>query len=68
MAKEADKELKTVQEYVRKLSIVSTKGPQANGPTEYVEEKADPQVHFLTQSTCSKLLNVVSGLVMNLFV
>lgn len=45
MAKEAEKELKTVQDYIRKLSIVSTKGPQTNGPTEYVEEKADPQVH-----------------------
>lgn len=48
MAKEADKELKTVQDYIRKLSIVSTKGPQANGPTEYVEEKADPQVRLIT--------------------
>lgn len=47
MAKEADKELKTVQDYIRKLSIVSTKGPQVNGAAEYVEEKSDPQVHIL---------------------
>lgn len=47
MAKEADKEFKTVQDYIRKLNIVSTKGPQANGPTEFVEEKADPQVFMI---------------------
>lgn len=46
MAKEADKEVKAAQEYIRKLSIVSTKGPQANAPTEFIEEKADPQVLF----------------------
>lgn len=44
MAKEADKEFKAVQDYIRKINIVSTKGPQANAPTEFVEEKADPQV------------------------
>lgn len=44
MAKEADKELKVAQDYIRKLSIVCTKGPQSNGPTEFIEEKADPQV------------------------
>lgn len=44
MAKTAEKEIKVVQDYIRKLSIVSTKGPQANAPTEFVEEKADPQV------------------------
>lgn len=46
MAREADKELKAVQDYIRKLSIVSTKGPQTNGPTEYVEDKSDPQVYL----------------------
>ncbi|XP_041973437.1 THO complex subunit 2 isoform X2 [Aricia agestis] len=49
MAKEADKELKAVQEYIRKLNIVSTKGPQANGPTEFIEEKADPQEYWSNQ-------------------
>lgn len=49
MAKEADKEVKSAQEYIRKLNIVSTKGPQANAPTDFIEEKADPQVsYFLT--------------------
>lgn len=46
MAKEADKELKSVQDYLRKLNIVSTKGPQTNGSTEFIEEKADPQVNI----------------------
>ncbi|XP_063823392.1 THO complex subunit 2 [Ostrinia nubilalis] len=49
MAKEAEKEFKTVQDYIRKLNIVSTKGPQANGPTEFVEEKADPQEYWSNQ-------------------
>ncbi|XP_026748281.2 THO complex subunit 2 isoform X1 [Galleria mellonella] len=49
MAKEADKELKSVQDYIRKLSIVSTKGPQTNGPTEFVEEKSDPQEYWSNQ-------------------
>ncbi|XP_072941770.1 THO complex subunit 2 isoform X2 [Epargyreus clarus] len=49
MAKEADKELKLVQDYIRKLNIVSTKGPQANGPTEFIEEKADPQEYWSNQ-------------------
>lgn len=44
MAKTAEKEIKAVQDYIRKLSIVSTKGPQANAPMEFLEEKADPQV------------------------
>lgn len=47
MAKSAEKEIKAVQDYIRKLSIVSTKGPQANAPTEFLEEKADPQVIIL---------------------
>lgn len=48
MAKEAEKEVKSVQDYIRKLSIVSTKGPQTNnGATEFVEEKTDPQVRNL---------------------
>lgn len=46
MAKEADKEVKSAQEYIRKLNIVSTKGPQANAPTDFIEEKADPQVSY----------------------
>lgn len=45
MAKEADKEFKAVQDYIRRLNIVSTKGPQSNAPAEFIEEKADPQVH-----------------------
>ncbi|XP_013185845.1 THO complex subunit 2 isoform X2 [Amyelois transitella] len=49
MAKEADKEFKAAQDYIRKLNIVSTKGPQANGPTEFVEEKADPQEYWNNQ-------------------
>lgn len=44
MTKEADKDVKSAQDYIRRLNIVSTKGPQANGPTEFIEEKADPQV------------------------
>lgn len=47
MAKEAEKEVKSIQDYIRKLSIVSTKGPQTNGATEFVEEKTDPQVRNL---------------------
>ncbi|XP_022828903.1 THO complex subunit 2 isoform X1 [Spodoptera litura] len=60
MAKEADKELKTVQDYIRKLSIVSTKGPQANGAAEYVEEKSDPQEYWSNQKLvlCEALLKV----------
>ncbi|KAH9641004.1 hypothetical protein HF086_015100 [Spodoptera exigua] len=60
MAKEADKELKTVQDYIRKLSIVSTKGPQVNGATEYVEEKSDPQEYWSNQKLvlCEALLKV----------
>lgn len=46
MAKEADKEVKAAQDYIRRLNIVSTKGPQANGPTEFIEERADPQVCY----------------------
>lgn len=49
MAKEADKELKAVQDYIRKINIVSTKGPQSNAPAEFIEEKSDPQVSFLLQ-------------------
>ncbi|XP_075972929.1 THO complex subunit 2-like protein isoform X2 [Anticarsia gemmatalis] len=62
MAKEAEKELKTVQDYIRKLSIVSTKGPQANGPTEFVEEKADPQEYWSNQKLvlCEALLKVTA--------
>lgn len=44
IAKQADKEIKAVQEYIRKINIVSTKGPQTNAPTEFIEDKADPQV------------------------
>ncbi|VVC89140.1 unnamed protein product [Leptidea sinapis] len=43
MAKETDREIKLIQDFIRKLNIVSTKGPQANCPTEFVEEKPDPQ-------------------------
>lgn len=62
IAKEAEKELKTVQEYIRKLSIVSTKGPQANGSTEPVEEKADPQEYWSNQKLvlCEALLKVTA--------
>lgn len=62
MAKEAEKELKTVQDYIRKLSIVSTKGPQANGTTEFVEEKADPQEYWNNQKLvlCEALLKVTA--------
>ncbi|XP_053599966.1 THO complex subunit 2 [Plodia interpunctella] len=49
MAKEADKEFKAVQDYIKKLNIVSTKGPQANGPTELIEEKTDPQEYWSNQ-------------------
>ncbi|XP_045527093.1 THO complex subunit 2 isoform X1 [Pieris brassicae] len=49
MAKEADKELKSVQDFLRKLNIVSTKGPQANGATEFIEEKSDPQEYWSNQ-------------------
>ncbi|XP_026326436.1 THO complex subunit 2 isoform X2 [Hyposmocoma kahamanoa] len=49
MAKEADKEVKSAQEYIRKLNIVSTKGPQANAPTDFIEEKADPQEYWSNQ-------------------
>ncbi|XP_063616072.1 THO complex subunit 2 [Cydia splendana] len=49
MAKEADKEFKAVQEYIRKINIVSTKGPQANAPTEFVEDKFDPQDYWGNQ-------------------
>lgn len=51
MAKEADKEVKSAQEYIRKLNIVSTKGPQANAPTDFIEEKADPQVSYLLSNS-----------------
>ncbi|KAG7305730.1 hypothetical protein JYU34_009854 [Plutella xylostella] len=47
MAKEADKEFKAAQDYIRRINIVSTKGPQANAPMEFIEEKADPQVCFM---------------------
>lgn len=60
MAKEAEKEVKIVQDYIRKLSIVSTKGPQANAPTEFVEEKADPQVSALCFSLFLLLLKLVN--------
>ncbi|XP_045492361.1 THO complex subunit 2 [Colias croceus] len=49
MAKEADKELKLVQEYIRKLNIVSTKGPPANGANDFIEDKADPQEYWANQ-------------------
>ncbi|CAH2979751.1 unnamed protein product [Chilo suppressalis] len=49
MAKEAEKEVKAAQDYIRKLNIVSTKGPQTNGPTEFIEEKADPQEYWGNQ-------------------
>ncbi|KAI5636701.1 transcription- and export-related complex subunit domain-containing protein [Phthorimaea operculella] len=49
MAKEADKEIRAAQDYIRKLSIVSTKGPQANAPAEFIEEKADPQEYWSNQ-------------------
>ncbi|KAL4708772.1 hypothetical protein ACJJTC_011736 [Scirpophaga incertulas] len=49
MAKEADREVKAAQDYIRKLNIVSTKGPPANAPTEFVEEKADPQEYWSNQ-------------------
>ncbi|XP_049865529.1 THO complex subunit 2 isoform X2 [Pectinophora gossypiella] len=49
MAKEADKEIKAAQDYIRRLNIVSTKGPQVNGPAEYIEEKADPQEYWSNQ-------------------
>lgn len=60
MAKEADKELKAVQEYIRKLNVVSTKGPQANTATEFIEEKSDPQDYWSNQKLvlCEALLNV----------
>ncbi|KAG6465042.1 hypothetical protein O3G_MSEX014901 [Manduca sexta] len=59
MAKEAEKELKTVQDYIRKLNIVSTKGPQAN-PIEYMEEKVDLQEYWTNQKLvlCEALLTV----------
>lgn len=44
MAREAEKEHKAVQDFIRKINIVSTKGPQSNAPAEFIEEKADPQV------------------------
>ncbi|XP_013134643.1 PREDICTED: THO complex subunit 2 [Papilio polytes] len=60
MAKEAEKEVKSVQDYIRKLSIVSTKGPQANGSTDFIEEKADPQEYWSNQKLvlCEALLKV----------
>ncbi|XP_013175234.1 PREDICTED: THO complex subunit 2 isoform X1 [Papilio xuthus] len=62
MAKEAEKEIKSVQDYIRKLSIVSTKGPQANGPTDFIEEKADPQEYWSNQKLvlCEALLKVTA--------
>lgn len=57
MAKDRDKELKAAHDYIRKLNIVSTKGPQANAPAEFVEEKADPQVFILTD-----LIDLYAGL------
>lgn len=52
MAKTAEKEIIAVQDYIRKLSIVSTKGPQANAPTEFLEEKTDPQVMVVQSQLC----------------
>ncbi|VVC89139.1 unnamed protein product [Leptidea sinapis] len=49
MAKETDREIKLIQDFIRKLNIVSTKGPQANCPTEFVEEKPDPQEYWANQ-------------------
>ncbi|XP_064073482.1 THO complex subunit 2 isoform X3 [Vanessa tameamea] len=62
MAKEADKELKAIQDYIRKLNIVSTKGPQSNAPAEFIEEKADPQEYWNNQKLvlCEALLNVTA--------
>ncbi|CAH0721695.1 unnamed protein product, partial [Brenthis ino] len=62
MAKEADKELKAVQDYIRKLNIVSTKGPQSNAPAEFIEEKSDPQEYWNNQKLvlCEALLNVTA--------
>ncbi|KPJ16941.1 THO complex subunit 2 [Papilio machaon] len=62
MAKEAEKEIKSVQDYIRKLSIVSTKGPQANGSTDFIEEKADPQEYWSNQKLvlCEALLKVTA--------
>ncbi|CAH2091992.1 unnamed protein product [Euphydryas editha] len=62
MAKEAEKELKAIQDYIRKLSIVSTKGPQSNAPAEFIEEKTDPQEYWNNQKLvlCEALLNVTA--------
>ncbi|XP_068627551.1 THO complex subunit 2 [Battus philenor] len=62
MAREAEKEVKSVQDYIRKLSIVSTKGPQTNGATEFIEEKADPQEYWNNQKLvlCEALLKVTA--------
>lgn len=56
MAKEADKEIKAAQDFIRKINIVSTKGPQANAPPEFVEEKVDPQVSCLFTPGCTFIL------------
>ncbi|XP_012547253.2 THO complex subunit 2 isoform X1 [Bombyx mori] len=60
IAKQADKEIKAVQEYIRKINIVSTKGPQTNAPTEFIEDKADPQEYWSNQKLvlCETLLRV----------
>ncbi|XP_048481158.1 THO complex subunit 2 isoform X2 [Plutella xylostella] len=62
MAKEADKEFKAAQDYIRRINIVSTKGPQANAPMEFIEEKADPQEYWSNQKLvlCESLLLVGS--------
>lgn len=59
MAKEADKEVKAAQDYIRKLNIVSTKGPQANAPTDFIEEKADPQVSLITLQLSTSQFTIV---------
>ncbi|XP_052738245.1 THO complex subunit 2 isoform X1 [Bicyclus anynana] len=62
MAKEADKEHKAVQDFIRKINIVSTKGPQSNAPAEFIEEKADPQEYWSNQKLvlCEALLKVTA--------
>ncbi|GBP63211.1 THO complex subunit 2 [Eumeta japonica] len=60
MAREAEKEVKAAQEYIRRLNVISTKGPQTNGPTEIIEEKTDPQDYWSNQKLvlCEALLHV----------
>ncbi|XP_045763498.1 THO complex subunit 2 isoform X4 [Maniola jurtina] len=62
MAREAEKEHKAVQDFIRKINIVSTKGPQSNAPAEFIEEKADPQEYWSNQKLvlCEALLKVTA--------